>query len=83
MADSRSSLTPVLEALGLKSDDALSRPSWNGKPLDEVYPWGTIRKATPEANRATANELSPKERDEVGERAWQYLEVFGYDDFLT
>ncbi len=31
-------------------------------PLDEVYPWGTIRTPTPEANHATAQELSARSR---------------------
>jgi len=83
MADARSALAPVLDALGLEKDvESLLRPSWNGAPLDQVYPWGTIRTPTPEANLATARELSAEEQDEVGRRAWQYLDVFGYADFL-
>ena len=37
------------------------QPSWNGKVLEQVYPWGTIRTPTPEANQATADELSAAE----------------------
>jgi len=81
MADAERALRPVLEALGLKTHAALEQPSWNGLPIDEVYPWGTIRTASPEVNRKTADELSAAERDEVGTRGWQYLEVFGYDHF--
>jgi len=62
--------------------ESLREPSWNGTQLAEVYPWGTIRSATPEANLATARELSAAEQDEVRLRAWQYLDVFGYADFL-
>jgi len=47
-----------------------------------VYPWGTIRKATPEANKATAEELTAAERDEVRARTSNYLEHFGYSDFF-
>ncbi len=83
MADSVGTLTQLLERLGLRGDDSLARPTWNGKTLDEVYPWGTIRSATPEANRATADELSEEEQREVAQRAWQYLDVFGYSDFLN
>jgi hypothetical protein len=83
MADPRGTLAPVLARLGLDDAPSLERPTWNGSPLDEVYPWGTIRRATPEANLATARELSPAERDEVGQRAWQYLDVFDYRDFLA
>jgi hypothetical protein len=51
-------------------------------PLGEVYPWGTIRTATPAANRATAMELSEAERAEVRSWAWQYLETFDYASFV-
>jgi len=75
-------LFELCERLGLERDDTLARPSWNGDELDEVYPWGTIRKAKPETNRATADELSDDERAEVRRRAGPYLEKLGYDDFL-
>jgi len=75
-------LFELCERLGLERDDTLARPSWNGEELDEVYPWGTIRKAKPETNRATAGELSDDERAEVRRRAGPYLEKLGYDGFL-
>jgi hypothetical protein len=75
-------LFELCERLGLERSDSLARPSWNGEELDEVYPWGTIRKAKPETNRATAEELSEDEREEVRRRAGLYLEKLDYDDFL-
>jgi len=82
MADPRRTLGAVCEKLGLEPADTLQTPTWNGTPLNEIYPWGTIRTPTPAANRATAEELSPRERDEVRARAWQYLETFDYKGFL-
>ncbi|TGQ72580.1 sulfotransferase [Mesorhizobium sp. M00.F.Ca.ET.186.01.1.1] len=81
VSDARKALAPVLSALGIEDHAALSAPTWNGLALQEVYPWGTIRRATPEANRATAAELSPQEHAKVAEAAWQYLDVFDYGDF--
>ena len=81
LADSLSALTPLCTALGIEAAESLRTPTWNGGAMDQIYPWGTIRTPTPEANRATAEELSAAERDEVGRRTWQYLEVFGYDSF--
>jgi hypothetical protein len=75
-------LFELCERLGLERSDTLARPSWNGEELDEVYPWGTIRKAKPETNRATAEELSEGERVEVRRRAGLYLEKLDYHDFL-
>ena len=75
-------LFELCEQLGLERSDTLARPSWNGEELAEVYPWGTITKATSETNRATAEELSDEERAEVRRRAGLYLEALGYDGFL-
>jgi len=82
MADSQKTLGPVCESLGLERAESLRAPSWNGAALDEVYPWGTIRKATSAANKATALELSDRERAEVRARAWPYLETFDYKTML-
>lgn len=82
MAAPRRTLGAVCEKLGLEAPESLDAPSWNGTPLAEVYPWGTIRRATPEANRATAAELSSAEQQAVRDRAWQYLDVFDYAGFL-
>jgi hypothetical protein len=78
----RKALAGICEAMEVEAGASLDQPTFNGKPLEEVYPWGTIRSATPEANRATALELSPEEREEVRLRARPYLEPFGYEGFL-
>jgi hypothetical protein len=67
--------------IGLKSSPTLAKPTWNGQPLATVYPWGTIRTPTPEANLATAKELNDVERKEVAERAGPWLKILGYDGF--
>jgi hypothetical protein len=82
LADPFKTLGAVCHAMGLKPTDSLRRPTWNGRELDEIRPWGTIRTATPEANRATADELSAEERDEIRMYAAGYLGVFNYDNFL-
>lgn len=82
MADAVGALTPVLRAMGLEPAESLARPSWNGEPLEEVYPWGTIRSATPEANMQTARELSREEREEIQARTHQYLDAFEYRDLI-
>jgi hypothetical protein len=82
VAGPRTALRGICEALGVEAASSLEKPTFNGEPLDEVYPWGTIRSATPEANRATALELSHEEREEVRLRARPYLEPFGYEAFV-
>jgi hypothetical protein len=75
-------LAGLCNALGIESDPSLDRPSWNGRSLEDIYPWGTIRRATPAANRAAAAELSTEEQAAVRRHAGLFLARFGYDDFL-
>ncbi|MFC1462373.1 sulfotransferase [Verrucomicrobiota bacterium] len=82
LADPEKALGPICEAMGLSAAPSLKTTSWNRKPLEEVYPWGTIRSATPEANKATAEELSDAEKDEIRMRTWQYLDVLDYKSFV-
>jgi len=82
LADPKETLGGLCKTLGLERSETLRTPSWNGSALEEVYPWGTIRQATPERNRATAAELSPEEQALVRIRAQQYLDILGYGDFV-
>ncbi len=83
LAEPEKTLGDFCRALGLESSASLGQLTWNGRELEEVYPWGTIRRATPEANRATALELSEDERALVELYARPYLEDFDYKAFLT
>ncbi len=77
--DPRGALGQVCEALGIEATDSLATPTWNGRPLGEIFPWGTIRSASAAANRAAAAELTAAEREEVSLHAQPYLDPFGYD----
>ncbi len=81
MANPLETLGAVCRGVGLAAAPTLSTMSWNGEALPEAFPWGTIRRATPEANLATARELSAGERDEVAVRAAHYLDAFDYRAF--
>ena len=83
MDDPGQTLGGLLAELGLRDSETLATPSWNGEALEEVYPWGTLRAVTPEANRATAAELSGAEVEEIRALAWQYLEELSYSDFMV
>ncbi|MDP3940861.1 MAG: sulfotransferase [bacterium] len=71
-------LDEFLTQTGLQKSDTLLYPSWNGKRLTEVYPWGTIRKADEKTNIETARELSRKELREISTRTNPQLASFGY-----
>ena len=83
MADPLSALKPICENLGLEPSRSLINATWNGIELNEIYPWGTIRHATPDANSNTALELSFQEREAVRRAAGGYLELFDYKDFVS
>jgi hypothetical protein len=82
MADSYKTLGAVCRKLGLEESETLKKVSWNGKELEQVYPWGTIRTPTPEANLATARELNAAQTEEIRQRARPYLEAFDYKSFV-
>ncbi len=82
MRDPQKTLGALCEKMGLSNSPTLGKVTWNGTELEEVYPWGTIRKASTEANRATAAELSEGEQASIREQTWQYLETFDYKNFL-
>jgi hypothetical protein len=79
IADPVGVLSKILTRIGVGSSPALARPSWNGQTLHEVYPWGTIRVPTPQANAATGRELTPEEADEIQQRTAALLSPFGYE----
>jgi len=82
LANPKGQLGRLCKTLGLETSNTLSQTSWNGTPLTQVYPWGTIRVPTTTANRATAHELSKQEIVEIRDRAGSYLEDFDYKSFL-
>jgi hypothetical protein len=82
IADPVTILGALLARLGVGPSETLARPTWNSTPLPQVYPWGTIRTPTPEANRATADELSDAEKQEILCRTRPLLPLLGYESFL-
>ena len=82
VGDSRTTLGEICRKLSLDVSDTLKTPTWNGAELEQVYPWGTIRKATSQANLDTANELSDAEKGEVRAYAGHYLDVFDFKNFV-
>ena len=74
-------LGDFLAKIGVSRQPTLAKPTWNGKALTQVYPWGTIRTPTTEANRATADELTKAEKQEIHHRTKPFLDLLGYGSF--
>lgn len=78
VADPRRVMTDLCAKLGLSFSETTLYPSWNGTKLESVFPWGTIRTPTTEANLATMNELSQAEHDEMASLTGVMRRVLGY-----
>lgn len=79
--DPKQLMDKLLPDLGLPTDESAYYPSFNGKRLESVKPWGTIVNATSAANLATANELDPETRQRVSVETNIMFEQCGYRDF--
>jgi hypothetical protein len=67
--------------VGISFSNTLLYPSWNGKKLSEIYPWGTIRKPTMKENMASMNSLSDNEKTEILLLSNNMLRSLRYDEF--
>ena len=79
VADRQTTLSDLAKRLGLEWSDTLLAPSWNGRKMDQVYPWGTIRTPTTEANVATMNELDTIQKTTIKSIASVMLPYFKYE----
>jgi hypothetical protein len=82
VSDPKATMEKLLKRLGLPMSDECLHPSFNGVKLEQVYPWGTIRIPTPEANLATANELNAAQKREIKTEAIVMMRLLGYENFL-
>jgi hypothetical protein len=82
VADRRRTLGELVQKLGLEWNDALLTPSWNGRKMEQIYPWGTIRIPTTEANVATMNQLNAEQRSIIGGITSVMLPQFGYESMV-
>jgi hypothetical protein len=83
MASKAETMSWLLERLNLPWDDAVLYPSFNGRKLESVYPWGTIVTPTTEVNRQTALELSQEQLKAVKTECTLMVKTFGYDSFYA
>lgn len=76
-------LNVLCDRLGLEMFYDKPVPSFNRVPLPagQIYPWGTIKQATTEANIATAKELSHVQSVAIYNETLPMLKEWGYTDF--
>lgn len=70
----------VCDFIGIKFNDALLYPSWNGKKIEtDIAPWGTVLKSTEEYNAQVIDELSEQEKRQIACGTRALAKYFGYD----
>lgn len=88
VADPQEVLNDLCDVMGLEHFPGVPVPSFNRVPLPngQVFPWGTIKQATTEANIATAKELTHEQAVAVYRetqpmlKEWNYVRL--YEDHL-
>ncbi len=84
VADPRQALGGLCEKVGIEFSETMMYPSFNSADIsDQVYPWGTLVKATTEANIDTLNELSDEEFEQVRGLTTEMVEIFDYGHLLA
>lgn len=82
VADTPRTMAKLLKDMGLPESERCTYPSFNGVRLEEVFPWGTIRVPTTEANMATANELTAEQKRDMKTETLQMQRLLGYDQLF-
>lgn len=78
VADPKNVMDTLMSNLGLPYSNKVYYPSFDGKTLKSVKPWGTIVKATPQANLATANELTSDQKIAIWNESQFMIAQLGY-----
>jgi hypothetical protein len=81
VAEPAKTMAALLARLGLPMADECLYPSFNAVKLEQVYPWGTIRVPTPDANRATADELTDEQKRDLKTETLIMQRLLGYESF--
>ena len=80
IVENKATLPALCTKMGFSESESLQYPSWNGAKLDQVYPWGTVRIPTTDANIATMNELTADEKAEIRITSAVMLKQLGYEN---
>ncbi len=71
----------LLESIGIPSSPTLAYPSFNGKKLDNLMPWGAVEHPSEEYNEKKAGELSKDDFIWINAECKAMLEYWQYDQY--
>lgn len=81
IVDPKAALNELCSHLGLEPFVDTPQPSFNRRPLAQVYPWGTIREPTYQANVATALELTHAQAAQIYHETLPMIKQWEYTAF--
>lgn len=70
----------ICQKLNISFSETMLYPSWNGKPLENVYPWGIINEPTKQENQDRIEELSDEEKAKIKNLSAVMLKELGYEN---
>lgn len=81
VADKRNFMQNVAEFIKVPFSETMLYPSWNGVEIkDNIAPWGTVLKSTPEYNESIIDELSDAEKAQIAHGTSALARHFKYDE---
>ncbi|MDN4574783.1 sulfotransferase [Pandoraea cepalis] len=81
VGDKTAFMTDVANFIGVKFEESMLYPSWNGKEIkDDIAPWGTVLKSTSEYNEAIIDELNDAEKAQIVHGTTALARHFKYDE---
>lgn len=84
IGNTKSTLSDVFSFIGAGVPEPINfTPTWNGKTLDKLTPWGIVNHKTPESNLKKAQELSAEEINDINLRAELFIREFNYQDIFN
>jgi hypothetical protein len=64
-SDPKNAMGTLLKSLELPWDNSALAPTFAGKIMEQVYPWGTVKYPTTKANISTAAELGRQQHEDI------------------
>jgi len=81
VADKETFFRNLCPRLGIKFDESLLYPSWNGVELKgDIAPWGTVLRSNKDYNESIISELTPEDRKLIANATRPLAAHFGYPE---
>lgn len=83
VAEPRKTMTRIADRLCIDYCETLVQPSWNGGPMAQITPWGTVKDLSEDTNLARMNALTERQRAEIESFCAPMLSLLDYQGLGT